>query len=128
MSRQTIAVIAAVVLILVIASVVLYTLLQPQALGLNGGPGMLYFFSPTCPVCQGMKPTVDSLEETYGDEFKIVRIDITRPEGEELAREYGLVGQPYYLFLDSEGEEARRIGGPQAFDALAQEIELTMQR
>ena len=126
MSRQTAIVIAAVVLILAIASVMLYTLLQPQAPGPNGGPGMLYFYSPTCPICQGMKPTVDRLEQTYRDGFKIVRIDVTRPAGEELAREYGLVGQPYYLFFDSTGEETRRIGGPQTFDVLAQEIELTM--
>jgi thiol:disulfide interchange protein len=74
-----------------------------------------------------MKPIVDRLEQTYGDELNIVRIDVTRPAGEKLAREHGLVGQPYYLFYDSDEEEVRRIGGPQSFDVMAQEIERLLQ-
>lgn len=74
-----------------------------------------------------MKPIVDRLEETYGDEFNIVRIDVTRFKGEELLREYGLVGQPNYLFFDSSNEETRRIAGPQSFEVMAQEIERTLQ-
>ena len=70
-----------------------------------------------------MKPIVDRLEETYGGEFKIVRIDIDRPAGVRLAREYGLVGQPGYIFFDSADEEVRRMAGPQPFDVMAQEIE-----
>ena len=44
-----------------------------------------------------MKPIVDRLEETYGDELTIVRVDIDRPAGEKLAREYAgefLKGRP----------------------------------
>lgn len=74
-----------------------------------------------------MKPIVDRLEETYGDEFNIVRIDVTKPSGEKLAREMGIVGQPNYVFFDSANEETRRISGPQTFDVMAQEIERTLQ-
>lgn len=73
-----------------------------------------------------MEPIVDRLEETYGDEFKFVRINVDSSRGKELAREYGLVGQPFYLFFDSTNEETRRMAGPQPFEVLAQEIERTM--
>jgi thiol:disulfide interchange protein len=75
-----------------------------------------------------MKPIVDRLEESYGNEFNIVRIDVTRPRGEKAARDMGLVGQPYYVFFGSDNEESRRMGGPQTHEVLAQEIELTLER
>jgi thiol:disulfide interchange protein len=75
-----------------------------------------------------MKPIVDRLEETYGDEFNIVRIDVDRPTGVKLLREHGLVGQPNYVFFDSANEETRRMSGPQSFDVMAQEIEQTVQK
>jgi thiol:disulfide interchange protein len=75
-----------------------------------------------------MKPIVDRLEGDYGDELNIVRIDVTKPNGENAARELGLVGQPYYVFFGSDNEETRRMGGPQTYEVLAQEIELTVER
>ena len=36
-----------------------------------------------------MEPIVDRLEETYGDEFKIIRIEIDQSDGKKLAREFG---------------------------------------
>jgi len=73
-----------------------------------------------------MKPIVDRLEESYGKEFNIVRIDVTRPSGEKRARELGLVGQPNYVFFDGDNEETRRMAGPQTFDVMSQEVERTL--
>ena len=70
-----------------------------------------------------MKPIVDRLEEIYGDEFKIIRIEINQSDGKKLAREFGIVGQPSYIFFDDTGEETRRMAGPQPFDVMAQETE-----
>jgi len=36
-----------VVLLVAVAGVVIFTLLQPQAAVMSDGPGMLYFYSPT---------------------------------------------------------------------------------
>jgi len=69
-----------------------------------------------------MEPIVDGLEETYGDEFEIVRVNVDRPNGVKLAREHGIVGQPNYIFFDREGEEIRRMAGPQFADVMTQEI------
>jgi len=46
MSRQAIIVIGAVVLLVAIAGVSLYVLLQSNAPAMTDGPGMLYFYSP----------------------------------------------------------------------------------
>ena len=127
MSKQTLSIIV-VVAILVAGGILLFILLRPPASPMSGGPGMLYFYSPTCPICNGMKPVIAELEEAYGGEFKIVRIDVTRPAGEDTARELGLVGQPNYVFFDSSDEETRRMAGPQSYEVMASEIERTLNR
>lgn len=79
--------------------------------GFEGGPGMLYFYSPDCPVCQGMKPIIDRLEGQYGDEFKFVRVNVDTDRGKEQARAHGLIGQPAYLLFDASEQEVRRLMG-----------------
>ena len=75
-----------------------------------------------------MKPIVDRLEGTYGDEFNIVHVDVTKPKGKELAREHGIVGQPNCIFFDSTNKETRRMSGAQTYETMAREIELTLER
>ncbi|MGD2177524.1 MAG: thioredoxin family protein [Anaerolineae bacterium] len=91
--------------------------------GFEGGPGMLYFYSPECPVCQGMKPIMDDLENEYGNEFKFVRVNVDTNRGKERARAHGLIGQPAYLIFDSSDEEMRRLMGAHTRSTLAQAIE-----
>ena len=91
--------------------------------GFKGGPGMLYFYSPKCPVCQGMKPVMDDLEETYGNDFKFVRVNVDTEGGKERARANGLIGQPAYLIFDRSDEEVRRLMGAQSRDRLEEAIE-----
>ncbi len=70
-----------------------------------------------------MTPIVNGLEETYGKEFKIVRMDIDTAEGKKLAREHYFIGQPTFIFFDDSGEEVRRLMGPQTAETMKQEIE-----
>ena len=70
-----------------------------------------------------MTPIVNGLEETYGQEFKIVRVDIDTAEGKSLAREHYFIGQPTFIFFDDSGEEVRRLMGPQSSETLQREIE-----
>lgn len=93
----------------------------------TGGPGMLYFYSPECPICQGMKPIVDELEDEYGREFEIVRVNVDRPQGESRARAHGIIGQPSFLIFDSTNEEVRRLMGPQERETLRLAIESALE-
>lgn len=91
------------------------------------GPGMLFFYSPECPICQSMKPIVDELEDEYGREFEIVRVNVDRPQGEDRARAHGIIGQPSFLIFDSSNEEVRRLMGPQERETLRLAIESTLE-
>jgi thioredoxin-like negative regulator of GroEL len=69
-----------------------------------------------------MTPIVNGLEETYGQEFKIARVDIDTAQGKKLAREHNFIGQPTFIFFDDSGEEVRRLMGPQTSETLEREI------
>lgn len=90
------------------------------------GPGMIYFYLDTCHICQGMSPIVDELEAEYGREFNIVRANVGTDRGKDLADEYGIIGQPSYIFFDETGEEVRRMSGAREYQMLATEIERLM--
>jgi len=75
-----------------------------------------------------MTPIVDGIEEKYGKEFKIVRIDIDTEQGKKLAREHGFIGQPTFMFFDASGEEVRRLMGPQTAETLQREIETLLEK
>lgn len=70
-----------------------------------------------------MTPIVDGLEQTYGEEFNIVRVDIDTKEGKELAREVGFIGQPTFIFFNASGEEVRRLMGPVSVETFQKEID-----
>lgn len=70
-----------------------------------------------------MTPIVDGLEEAYGTDFDIVRVDIDTRGGKRLAKEHGFIGQPTFIFIDRSGEEVRRLMGPVAVETFQQEIE-----
>jgi hypothetical protein len=70
-----------------------------------------------------MKPIVDGLEETYGEDYPIVRVDIDTKQGKQVARDHGFIGQPTFILMDASGEEVRRLMGPQAPETFEKEIE-----
>ena len=75
-----------------------------------------------------MTPIVNGLEETYGQDFKIVRVDIDPAQGKDLAREHYFIGQPTFIFFDATGEEVRRLMGPQAAETMQREIDRILGR
>ncbi len=89
----------------------------------EGGPGMLFFYSPDCPICQKMKPIVREMEKEYGGDFKIVRVNVDKTRGKNRARAHGVIGQPSFLIFDDANEEVRRLMGEQEPDVLRQSIE-----
>ena len=100
---------------------------DPDSAAFEGGPGMLYFYSPECPVCQGMKPIMDDLEDEYGDDFQFVRVNVDTNRGKDRARAHGLIGQPAYLIFNGSEEEVRRLMGAHSRSTLDRAIEQALQ-
>lgn len=75
-----------------------------------------------------MTPIVNGLEESYGKEFTIVRVDIDTTQGKKLARESGFIGQPTFMFFDGSGQLVRRLMGPQSSETMQQAIDDMLRR
>ena len=66
---------------------------------------------------------MDGLEEKYSAEFTIVRENVGKSSGKQLAREYVCIGTPAYVLFDKTGEQVRRFQGSQTTGTFEQEIE-----
>jgi thioredoxin-like negative regulator of GroEL len=75
-----------------------------------------------------MTPIVNGLEEKYSGRFTFVRVDIDTEKGKKLGREIGFIGQPTFLFADAEGNEVRRLMGPQSRESMEQAVEDVLRR
>jgi thiol:disulfide interchange protein len=68
-------------------------------------------------------PIVDGLERKYGSDLRVVRVNTDHSAGQKLAREYGFIGQPAFIFLDRAGQESRRLMGAHTAETFEREIQ-----
>lgn len=60
-----------------------------------------------------MTPIVDGIEQKYGDEIAVKRINADVGEGPTIMRAYRIQGHPTTLVFDKKGQEVQRLLGPQ---------------
>jgi thioredoxin 1 len=89
------------------------TLLTPddlRRLAESGVPALVEFYSPTCPHCQTLEPTIEELARDWGDRATIGQLDISaHPKS---AREWTVMGTPTVLIFNR-GEAVSRLTGVQ---------------
>lgn len=69
-----------------------------QLPGAAGTSTMLFFLSPTCPVCKKLLPALKSMQRAEGGWLRMVLAsDGDQVEHQAFRREYGLTGFPYVL-------------------------------
>lgn len=69
-----------------------------------------------------MRPVVNGLAQTYGDEVDFRSHNIASQEGQAWAEQYGLRGHPAYVLLDARGNESWRAVGVVPGGAIEAEI------
>jgi len=73
-----------------------------------GGPVLVDFYSPTCPPCRKLGPTIEKLADQYKDRAVVVKVNVDNMP--QLAQKYGISSIPAVI-LFSNGREAKRIIG-----------------
>ena len=58
-----------------------------------------------------MNPIVDGIEQKYKRQIDVVYVSVDQPDGQELARESGVIGTPTFLLLHSEATQANVLRG-----------------
>ncbi len=71
-------------------------------------PVLVDFYSPTCPPCRKLSPTIEKLADQYKDQAVVAKVNVD--DVPALARKYGISSIPAVI-LFSNGEEAQRIIG-----------------
>lgn len=97
---------------------------------------LVNFFASWCPPCRQEAPEIQSFEEQYGDQVKILIIDRAEPKvkveefieefqststylldyNDSMAKPYGIVGQPETFFIDENGIIRYHYIGPMTKD------------
>jgi cytochrome c-type biogenesis protein len=91
--------------------------------GEPGRPSMVELYAENCPVCQRMKPLVQSLSSQCEENgVRVGAIDVSKPENRSLASRFRVVGVPTFIFLDERGSEVARLVGEQPESTLRQAL------
>ena len=90
------------------------------------GPVMVEVVSPTCTVCQRMRPVIAEAERhCRGEGARVLRVDTSTGTGAALAAKLHVVGTPTFVFLDRDGTEIGRLIGEQPLEEIRQSLEMT---
>lgn len=73
-----------------------------------------------------MRPVVNGLRETYGDEIEFRYFNIASQEGRAWAEQYSLRGHPAYVLLDADGEESWRALGVLPRETIEAELQAVL--
>lgn len=66
---------------------------------------------------------MDGLKRKYRGQLNVVYVGMDRAKGKELAREYGVMGTPTLLLLDSAGNQVNVLRGSLPQPVIEQAIE-----
>ncbi len=73
-----------------------------------------------------MAPIVDGLEQEFGPQLAVRRINAATGAGPAIMRGYKILGHPAVLLVDASGQEVKRFIGPQPVETITaalQELE-----
>ncbi|MGN1346784.1 MAG: thioredoxin family protein [Eubacteriales bacterium] len=84
------------------------------------GVAIVDFYSDSCIPCKRMSPVLAALEEEYGSEVYIAKVNVAYEK--ELTGEYGILSAPTFLIFKN-GELVERISGVKKKEELEQLIE-----
>ena len=73
-----------------------------------------------------MKPIVDGIEQKYGNEIAVKRVNADVGDGPTIMRSYRIQGHPTTLVFDNEGQEVQRFFGPQPSEIVEEVLEKTI--
>ena len=69
-----------------------------------------------------MAPIVDGIEEQYGEQIVVKRVNAEVEDGPEIVKAYRIPGHPTTLIFDKEGSEVQRLFGLQSTEVVKEAV------
>ena len=86
-------------------------------------PKMVEFYTPACPSCRAMDPTLSRIEKKCADDrVGFDKIDLSKRENEHLMDALDVLAVPTFVFLDENGKETSRLIGKQTEETLQKHL------
>jgi thioredoxin len=79
-----------------------------QEVAQHAGRVLIDFYTPTCPPCRAMAPTLEQIAAEQQANLKIVKVDAS--EEAELATEFGIRAVPTFVLLNGGTKKAQLTG------------------
>ena len=70
-----------------------------------------------------MTPIVDGLEQQYGNQFAVRRVNAAEGDGPAIMQGYRIPGHPTLMIFDSEGQEVKRLIGSQSATSVEEALQ-----
>jgi thioredoxin 1 len=74
----------------------------------HAGRVLIDFYTPTCPPCRAMAPTLEQIATEQQEMLKVVKVDAS--EEQELAAEFGIRAVPTFVLLNAGAKKAQLTG------------------
>jgi thioredoxin-like negative regulator of GroEL len=75
-----------------------------------------------------MAPIVDGLGQQYRGQVAVQRVNATAGDGPTLMRRYRILGHPTLLIFDRQGQEVKRLMGPQPVEVVEEILQEILNR
>jgi len=84
-----------------------------------GVPRLVEFYTARCPVCERMKPRIETLRaDCAGRKLEIITVNVSEPGNRDVAAAWQVSGVPAFVLLREDGSVAERFVGEQGIGTL----------
>ena len=96
---------------------------DPYAIGNNGKPTVIDFWAPWCENCKVAAPTLQAVEEVYGEQVNFISVNGDSGENWPLLQLFGVDSIPHLALLSKEGDVETALIDPMSRNVLRADID-----
>jgi len=92
-------------------------------IGNNGKPTVIDFWAPWCGNCKVAAPTLQAVEEEYGDKVNFIMVNADDARNGPLIQLFGVDAIPHLALLDGDGDAETALIGPTSRNVLRSDLD-----
>jgi len=97
-------------------------------IGNNGKPTVIDFWAPWCGNCKVAAPTLQAVEEEYGDKVNFIMVNADDARNGPLIQLFGVDAIPHLALLDGDGDAETALIGPTSRNVLRSDLDALLNK